>query len=197
MGQQIIPDSYYADLEGADIRQLENCPFCTCDSESGQFDITIWERNVTLQPADKRVDDPTQPPLHEFFHLFIVYMVLHPELPVPVGEWVSEKDFPGGPTFFRGPHLLPTHLISDRFGDDLEDFSNHCKKLGGSQLELADASYRFSILPDIDVAVLYWQGDEDFPAEAKILYDRSLAKTMPLDMIFALAWGICDRLGAD
>ena len=112
------------------------------------------------------------------------------------GEWISEKDLPGGPTFFRGPHLLPTNLISNRFGNDLQSFCERCKKLGGTQLQLADAAFSFIITKDIPVAVLYWIGDEEFPAEAKILYDKSIAEPLPLDIVFALAFEVCNRIGS-
>jgi hypothetical protein len=60
---------------------------------------------------------------------------------------------------------------------------------------MADAAYRFLIAPRIPVAVLYWDGDDDFAAEARIHYDRTVAAHLALDVIFALATGICHRLG--
>jgi hypothetical protein len=60
---------------------------------------------------------------------------------------------------------------------------------------MADAAYRFQIAPRIPVAVLYWTGDEDFPAESKILYDRTIAEHLAADIIFALAVVICERIG--
>ena len=54
---------------------------------------------------------------------------------------------------------------------------------------MADASYSFNIAPRVKIAVLYYIGDEDFPAESKILYDRSIKD------IFAMAVEICYRIG--
>ena len=59
---------------------------------------------------------------------------------------------------------------------------------------MADAAASFMITPRTPVAVLYWQGDEDFPPEAKILYDQSIAGYFALDAIYALAVDICSRL---
>jgi hypothetical protein len=113
-----------------------------------------------------------------------------------LGEWISEKDLPGGSTFFRGPHRIPTDLITKQFNNDLQGFKNRCEQLGGTQIDMADAAYCFSITPDIPVVVLYWIGDEDFGAEAKILYDRSVAELLSLDILFALAVGVCTRISA-
>ena len=53
-------------------------------------------------------------------------------------------------------------------------------------LDMGDAAYRFNIVPGIPVAVLYWVGDDEFPPEAKILYDRSISGQWPLDIVPAL-----------
>ena len=62
---------------------------------------------------------------------------------------------------------------------------------------MADAAYRFSITAHIPVSVLYWIGDEEFPPEAKILYDRTITEHLSLDIVFALATEICTRIGKD
>jgi hypothetical protein len=43
--------------------------------------------------------------------------------------------------------------------------------------------------------VLYWEGDEQFGAEAKLLFDKSISAHLALDVIYAMAVGICKRLG--
>lgn len=61
---------------------------------------------------------------------------------------------------------------------------------------MADAAYRFIVTPRIPVAVLYWKGDDEFPPEAKILYDRTITEHLTSDIIFALAVEICARIGS-
>ncbi len=127
-------------------------------------------------------------------NLFAIYYLLRVK-DIPLSEeWISEKDLPGGATFFRGPHLIPTELISGQFGNDLHAFNIWCEKLGGIQIDLADSAFRFQITPDIPVVVLYWKGDEDFPAKAKMLYNRTINEQLPLNVIWALAVGVCGRL---
>ena len=76
-----------------------------------------------------------------------------------------------------------------------EAFETHCRQWHGQPLQMADAAYRFLIAPRIPVAVLHWDGDDDFAAEAKIHYDRTVAAHLALDVIYALATGVCHRLG--
>ena len=110
-------------------------------------------------------------------------------------QWISEKDIPGGATFFRGPHAVPTERVTNRFQNDIDAFSRRCTSLSGEPIDMGDAAFRFDITPRIPVVMLYWQGDEDFGPEARILFDRSISKYLALDVIYALVVEMCARVG--
>jgi len=167
---------------------------CSFDKASGTYSLNAWGVDYSIDPAGKRIAamNPDQS-LHEYFVIFLVYYLLNDTAIQISGEWISEKDMAGGPTFFRGPHAIPTAWISDRFANDLDSFKQFCTEHSGKPLDMADAAFCFALTSNIRVAVLYWTGDEDFPAEAKILYDSSLAKHFALDVIYALAISVCDR----
>lgn len=44
------------------------------------------------------------------------------------------------------------------------------------------------------IALLYWLGDEEFPAEAKLLLDKSISGSLALDSVYALAVDACSRV---
>ena len=60
---------------------------------------------------------------------------------------------------------------------------------------MGDAAFRFLITERLPVVVLYWQGDDDFPPEARMLFDRSICRLLAPDVVFALAVEICARIG--
>ena len=47
------------------------------------------------------------------------------------------------------------------------------------------------------MAVLYWRGDDDFPAECKLLYDRTIQEHLAADIVYALGVGICRTLAME
>jgi len=169
---------------------------CRFQPVEKRYSLDIWGEEYIVDCGEHRIERASgqHPDPHEFFYLFVIYYLLLTQDIKTNGEWISENDLPGGATFFRGPHLVPTELISGRFGNDLDGFKKCCEKLGGRAINLGDAAFRFDIAPDIPVAVIYWQGDEDFPAEAGLLYDRSIIKLLPLDIVFALAVAVCARI---
>jgi len=193
----IIDEKYFVELAAADPATLCREGRCSYIPALGQFAVFIWGDRFLVDPVRKQIDRQVAagPAPHQYFDVFVIYYLLRAKDAVLRGEWISEKDLPGGPIFFRGPHQIPTDQITKRYNNDLQGFKSCCEKLGGSPLAMADAAFYFSITPDIPVAVLYWQGDEDFPAEAKLLYDRSMTELLPLDIVFALAVGVCSKIG--
>lgn len=192
-----IDKSYFTELQNAEPDTLCRNNRCRYHADEGSYSLDIWGDRYLINTNESKIEyqGVTQLP-HDYFELFVIYYLLRVKDCGPTGEWISEKDVPGGPTFFRGPHLVPTEMISSRFGDDIESFCSWCEKLSGTRIEMADAAYRFEITADIPVVVLYWCGDEDFPAEAKVLYDRSVIELLTLDILFALAVGVCARIGS-
>lgn len=192
-----VDHNYFAELRKAIAAEVCRKNRCRYNPASMCYAIKVWGDLYTIDCVNAKIsrNPSASPPPHEFFYLFIIYYLLLPQDIQQDGEWISEKDFPGGATFFRGPHLLPTDRISNRFGNDIQAFTEFCKNLGGTPLDLADAAFSFAVTSDITIAVLYWAGDDDFPAEAKILYDRAIMKALPLDIVFALAFEVCERLG--
>ena len=55
-------------------------------------------------------------------------------------------------------------------------------KLDGMKLGYGDAAFAFHVLPRVPLAVIYWRGDEDFPANCQILFDASASHYLPTDL---------------
>ncbi|MDD9301378.1 MAG: DUF3786 domain-containing protein [Desulfobacter sp.] len=191
MGVDLV---HFQDLALKDPKIVVNDTGARFDPQTCTFDLKVWDRRyeVDLKKGQVRSLDPEFPLLHPFMDLFIVhYLMTAVSLPLS-GVWVSEKDIPGGSAFFRGPHTLPTRGVAKTFGDDLNGFTTLGKTLGGRALDMGDAAFAFEITPHIVVAVLLWQGDEDFEAEAKLLFDKTISSHLALDIIYALAVMVCD-----
>lgn len=193
----IVDKHHYQELAGMDPADVCRRALCDYNRDGGVYTLNIWDYTLRLDPGRCSIgllDGPPIPP-DDYFLLFGMHYLLTARPVDPTGEWISEKDIPGGETFFRGPHQIPTHLISDRFVNDLEALGRRCEALGGRKTDMADAAYVFEITPRIPVAMLYWTGDEDFPAEANLLFDKTLQRHLASDIVYALAVGVCKRLG--
>ncbi len=195
----IIDDSYFIELAGQKPADICRQALCSYDSAKAVYTGEFWTDKYTIDPKKLSITGVNNDfkPVHEYFYLFIIYYLLKGKEINLSGEWISDKDIPGGSTFFRGPHDIPTNLICNRFNNDIDAFKKRCRQLQGTSVAMGDAAFTFRIAPRIPVTVLYWLGDDDFPPEAKILYDKSISEHLTLDIIFALAVEICTRIGQE
>lgn len=169
---------------------------CTFDEIRNCYILPIWGVDYAIYPEACRVECAEgSRPLHEYFTLFAMHYLLSAQEIHTADKWISEKDLPGGVTFFRGPHEIPTHRITEKVKNSVEAFKQLGCAYNGVPLEMADAAFIFHITDRIPVAILYWIGDDEFPAESKILYDKTLPQHFALDIVFALAVGLCEELG--
>ena len=157
-------------------------------NEDGFYSIVFMGREYYVYPAEEKVTGPNKDilvPNLNFELLLLSYLTKAKDIP-HYTKWVSEKEIPGGSTFFRGPHSLPEIPLMERFGKDREGFLKIGESLGGKRSEYGDASLEFLMLPRIPMICVLWIEDDEFPARVNYLFDASIEHQMPLDVLIAI-----------
>ncbi len=194
-----IDKGYFLELAQKDPKEVCRMALCDYDPVKKGYRLFVWGEEFGIYPHESKIirleDD--KPDISFLFGLVIIYYLLRSKDITVSKEWISEKDIPGGPTFFRGPHKIPTHIIEERYENKIEKFKETCERLDGTPLDMADAAYAFRITPRIPVAVQFWDGDDEFPPEAKILFDKTIIEHLSPDIIFCLTVEICKRIGGE
>ena len=193
----LIDPAHFRELARQHPEDVCRRALCRYDDVKKSYILPVWGDEYEISPHESeigRISRNFRKP-HEYLYVFIINYLLKAKQMDPFREWISEKDMPGGATFFRGPHDIPTHLITSRYTGDMETFKRACEDFGGTALNMADAACVFQITPRIPVAVLFWDGDNEFGSESRLLFDRSIYAHLTLDIIFALAVAVCARIG--
>ena len=80
-------------------------------------------------------------------------------------------------------------------------FSGHTEKLrqaleamGGRKLPCSDVGYQVEAFACIPLRVLFWEGDDEFPAQANLLFDRSATDFIHSESIVSIAMAGLYRL---
>lgn len=192
---ELIDRRHFTNLEIMDPHEVCSRTDAGYDQGLSCYLLPLFTSICRVFPKDAIVDwAPGSPQLPGYLQLFAIHYLLSAPRYSPLDRWISEKDMVGGVTFFRGPHAIPTQPITQGLGNSLAAFDALCQRLGGTPLAMADGAYRFTITDRVPVALLYWLGDDEFEAEARLLFDASLADHFALDIIFALAVGVTDTL---
>ncbi|MBF0242861.1 MAG: DUF3786 domain-containing protein [Desulfamplus sp.] len=188
----------FKELAGLNPEDVCKQALCRYDEIKKSYTISVWGDRYEIFLDELKIESlssSSSKKQHDYFYVFLVNYLIQAKDANLCNEWISEKDIAGGSTFFRGPHEIPTRFIASSYSQNIEKFKIVCEELGGTPINMADAAYSFAITPRILIAVLFWDKDDDFPADAKILFDRSISQQLALDTIFALAVAICSRLG--
>jgi len=194
---ELIDGSYFSDLSKKNPAEICRNSISFYDRDKECYRISLVNEEYDVYPAKAdiiRLRD-RQSVSSDFIGLMIIYYLLFAQ-DIPVKrEWISEKDIPGGTLFFTGPHEIPVHLITEKVQEDLSVFKAKCESLQGNPVDMGDAAYHFRVLPRIPVTVVYYLGDDEFPAEAKILFDRTISDHLTLDIIYCLVVVMCRIIG--
>ena len=113
------------------------------------------------------------------------------------GRWISFRDLPNGSFYNQAFQGYGPDRLAKRWQLDIGGFSGACRTRGGVPLDYGDAGFTFAVLPRIDVAAIYWLGDEDFPSKASILFDATAHSSMVIDGLAILGSRLVDGILAE
>lgn len=186
----IDPELWEA-LRKADPREITGNAVVEYNPEENVYIVPFFNSGILCYPGEERIEVAGFP--DEFSRDFQLCLVtLHYLLSARDVElsrkWVSEKDFPSGTTFFRGPHVLPVAPLVETFEARPDILDRSARAIGGEKVNLGDLSYRFWVLPRIPVLIICWLGDDEFEAAFHILFDETITQHLrSLDLIWAFA----------
>ncbi len=112
----------------------------------------------------------------------------------PAGRWISFRELPNGAFYHRAFQGYAPDRLTKQWELDLEGFVAACRALGGTRFDLGDAAFAFRVLPRVDLAAVYWLGDEDFPSRASILFDAHAQHYMITDGLAILGSHLVGRI---
>jgi hypothetical protein len=194
-------DSHYWD-ELARLNPETVCIRTLADYQVKQrgYTLTILNQDYLVLPYQSRMERLTgagtsigEGLTREFTLMVLFYLLNAKNIPI-ARRWISEKDLPGGETFFRGPHALSVDLIEKKYGDNPEGFVEAGKVLGGTPVRFGDKSIALDVCPRIPIIYILWMGDEEFPPKAGVLFDASIESHFTFDIIWIMVNEMSRRL---
>lgn len=94
--------------------------------------------------------------------------------PLLRGRWIAYREIPGAGFYWSAFTKRAIDPLRKVFGLNVETFRLAADKLQATAVSGAEAGYRFNVLPYTPLQVNVWEGDEEFPAEANILFDATI-----------------------
>ncbi len=141
-----------------------------------------------------RDDDTADIPLTE--QILILHYLSKASGELLTGKNIDFRQVPEGSFYWSAFVSRAKKPLLETFGRDLGLYLEVAARLGGEAQELGDAAARFLAFPLVPVTHVLWRGDEEFPPEANILFDETIAQHLPTEDIAALSGASVYRLMA-
>lgn len=104
------------------------------------------------------------------------------------GDWVAYQEIPDGKFYLDAFLRRAKNPLVQTFGGQPELLVDLAKEVyGAAPLDQGDVAVTVQAFPRVPVAVILWRGDEEFPPEGTILFDRCIGDILSAEDIAWLA----------
>ena len=93
-----------------------------------------------------------------------------------LGQWKTFREMPWGEMYVRPFTGRALTRAAFTFGTRMDAFRAACEKMGAAKVDHGDAGYQFDFIGNYKMQILVWEGDEEFPPNAQILYSDNFAE---------------------
>jgi hypothetical protein len=121
-------------------------------------------------------DPAAQVPLQEQVLILHYLQRCQPRLK---GQWIAYREIPGAGFYFSAFVKRAVDPLKKAFGQNVAGLKKAAAKLGATPMDTGNAAYRLELLPYAPIQIVVWEGDDEFPAEANILFDASVGDYLP------------------
>ena len=86
------------------------------------------------------------------------------------GQWKTFREMPWGEMYIQPYTGRVLTRAAFTFGTRIDAFRKASEKMGAAKENHGDAGYEFELVPGYRMQILVWEGDEEFPPNAQVLY---------------------------
>ena len=141
-----------------------------------EFTLTLLGRKFAIAHPDyaiRALDDGPIPPLPT--QTFLLRYLLEGKDTPWDGQWKTFREMPWGEMYIKPYTGRVLTRAAFTFGTRVEAFRAACGKMGAEPVPHGDAGFRFRLVGDYQMQILVWEGDDEFPPNAQVLYSDNFA----------------------
>jgi hypothetical protein len=126
--------------------------------------------------------------------IVLCHYLLHASGEPATGELITFRQIPDGHFYFDAFQRRARDPFLATFGRHPELFRRCAQTLNGRQVAEGDVGIAFQVLPRIVIRLVLWEGDDEFPPEAGILFDANIKSALAAEDIAVLSGMLVYRL---
>ncbi len=141
-----------------------------------EFTVTLLGRSYAIAHptyAIRALDGGKLPPLPT--QTFLLRYLLEGKDAPWAGQWKTFREMPWGEMYITPYTGRVLTRAAFTFGTRLAAFQAAAEKMGATALKHGDAGYQFDLIGGYRMQILVWEGDDEFPPNAQVLYSDNFA----------------------
>ena len=140
--------------------------------EAGEFRLPFLRWSIFVSHPGLAFRAPPFLDTYVIKLLSLLYMANARAVPL-ANRWVPYRELKDGRFYAKSFEDTVEERLCGRFGDDIEALRAACESLGGREVEQGDLGMVLDTFPRLPLLFIVWRGDEEFPPNARILFDAS------------------------
>lgn len=109
-------------------------------------------------------------------------------------EWTSFDMLPSGRPFAEAFRRRALATLAERYGRSPKALMKDADALGGTRLEMGEVAVMVQAFPRLKIAIAAWQGDDEVPGRAVMLFDAGGARTLPAEDLAEVGISVAQAL---
>ncbi len=187
--ERITLERAVEEIKGLDLlEQARKGLFTAQETAQGELRLVIpsFGREIVVTMPEGRVRVPGEIASFSLRVLALRYIKLSCG-EEETGEWIAYRDLPGGK--FYAATLVPTveQPLARVFGYRRGALSAAAEMLAGEKAEYGDESFVLRAFPRVPLLVVLHWGDDEFPPDCRVLFDRCCSRYLNTDDLKILA----------
>ena len=172
-----VPFAHYEELfRNADPAEIvARLPDVCWDGK--EFTVMLLRREYAISYpnyAIRAMDGGKLPPLPT--QTFLLRYLLEGKRAVWAGQWKTFREMPWGEMYIKPYTGRVLTRAAFTFGTRVAAFRAAAEKMGAEPVKHGDAGYQFDLIGDYKMQILVWEGDDEFPPNAQVLYTDNFAE---------------------
>ncbi len=142
-----------------------------------EFTVALLGREFAISHPDysiRALDGGKLPPLPT--QTFLLRYLLESRDVYWTGEWKTFREMPWGEMYIKPYTGRVLTRAAFTFGTRVAAFRAACEKMDAKPLTHGDAGFQFDLVGGYKMQVLVWEGDDEFPPNAQVLYSDNFAQ---------------------
>ncbi|MBT4482618.1 MAG: DUF3786 domain-containing protein [Candidatus Latescibacteria bacterium] len=125
--------------------------------------------------------------------IFILHYLLQASGRIPTGNLIPFRSMDGGMAYESVFRARSVGRLLGAFRSREERLTDIGGIFGGIPGDLGNVSVRLRVLPQIEIELVIWRGDDEIPSSGNIFFDESITEYLPTEDCVVITESVVER----